>query len=150
MFLVSASVYLIFILAIIFPVHGGLMIDEPDNQVLYTIEYIFVAFFLYFVLGGAVLYMIEQTYVFRVGSILSSIHDIPYYTEVVRTSHLFQFYMQYRDQIIPLAVILMIYRLLFSNIVTAILLSIWYNLSRIGFYKIKNDAQYRVEFHEVK
>lgn len=150
MFLVSASVYLIFILAIIFPVHGGLMIDEPDNQVLYTIEYIFVAFFFYFVLGGIVLYMIEQTYVFRVGSLLTSVHDIPYYADVVRNSHLFQFYMQYRDQIIPLAVILMIYRLLFSNIVTAILLSIWYNLSRIGFYKIKNDTQYRVEFHEVK
>ena len=43
----------------------------------------------------------------------------------------------------------MLYKLLLSNIVTAALLSVWYNLSHVGFYKQKDDTSYRVEFHEV-
>lgn len=94
--------------------------------------------------------MIEQVYVFRVGSILTFVQDIPYYVSEVRPSWLFQFFMRYRDQIIPIAFLLMLYKLLFSHIVTAALLSVWYNLSRMGFYTMKEDAHYRVEFHEVK
>jgi hypothetical protein len=43
----------------------------------------------------------------------------------------------------------MLYKLLLSNLINAAALSIWYNLSHVGFYRSKNDASYRVEFHEV-
>ncbi len=44
----------------------------------------------------------------------------------------------------------MLYKLLLSNLVNAALLSVWYNLSNVGFYRKKEDAShYRVEFHEV-
>lgn len=43
----------------------------------------------------------------------------------------------------------MLYKLLLSNIINAALLSIWYNLANVGFYRAKDDAHYRVEFHEV-
>jgi hypothetical protein len=146
-FLVSGAVYLIFILAIVFPSYGGLMIHEPESQALYTVQYIFVSLFFFFVMGAVVVYMIEQKYVFRVGSILTPIQEWSYYLNVVRNSQIFQFYMQYRDVIIPLAVLLMVYKLLFANIITAMGLSLWYNISRVGFYRIRNDSHYRVEFH---
>jgi hypothetical protein len=43
----------------------------------------------------------------------------------------------------------MLYKLLFSNLINAALLSIWYNLANVGFYRAKDDPHYRVEFHEV-
>ena len=43
----------------------------------------------------------------------------------------------------------MLYKLLLSNLVNAALLSVWYNLGNVGFYRKKEDASYRVEFHEV-
>ncbi len=57
--------------------------------------------------------------------------------------------MSHKDSIIPLGVLLMLYKLLLSNIVSAVALSIWYNLSHIGFYRKNEDTAYRVEFHEV-
>lgn len=149
-FLISASVYLIFILAIVFPSHGTLIVTEPESQALYTLQYFLVSLLFFFVIVWVIIYMIEQKYVFRVGSFFTYFQDVPYYMIVVRNSALFQFYMQYRDMIIPLAVLLMIYKLLLSNIVTAMALSLWYNISRVGFYRIRNDSHYRVEFHEVK
>ena len=149
-FLLSVSVYLIYILALLFPLHGGLRVNEPESQTLYTFQFIFVGFFYYFVIAAILIYMIEQVYIFRVGSVFTFIQDSSYYISNVRPSWLFQFVMRYRDEIIPIAFLLMLYKLLFSNIITAALLSVWYNLSRMGFYNIKNDAHYRVEFHEVK
>ena len=51
--------------------------------------------------------------------------------------------------IIPLGILLMLYKILLSNIVSAAILSIWYNLTNVGFYRKKEDSHYRVEFHEV-
>lgn len=55
----------------------------------------------------------------------------------------------HQDTIIPLAVLLMLYKLFLSNIVSAVVLSIVYNLAHIGFYRKTDDHAYRVEFHEV-
>lgn len=57
--------------------------------------------------------------------------------------------MGHQYAIIPLAVVLMLYKLLLANIVTAAILSVWYNLANVGFYRKKDDSHYRVEFHEV-
>ncbi len=57
--------------------------------------------------------------------------------------------MSHQYIIIPLGVVLMLYKLLLSNLINAALLSIWYNLANVGFYRSKDDSHYRVEFHEV-
>ncbi len=93
--------------------------------------------------------MVEQSYVFRVGNIFTWFRGAPYYQEVVKTSWYYEYVMSHQNIIIPLGIILMLYKLLLSNIVTAAILSIWYNLSHVGFYKQKDDTSYRVEFHEV-
>jgi hypothetical protein len=68
----------------------------------------------------------------------------------VQKSYLYIFAIEKQNILIPLAVILFLYKVLLSNIVSAALLSIWYNLSHIGFYRnTKPDNHYRVEFHEV-
>ncbi len=43
----------------------------------------------------------------------------------------------------------MIYKIFLSNLVSAVVLSIVYNLSRVGFYKKSEESSYRVEFHEI-
>lgn len=148
-FIISLAVYLIFILAILFPIHGWLVISAPTQPVLYTLLYIWLSLFLFFSLWASLIYMIEQSYVFRVWNIFTWFRSFPYYQEVVKVSWYYGYVMSHQNIIIPLWIILMLYKLLLSNIVTAALLSVWYNLSHVGFYKQKDDTSYRVEFHEV-
>jgi hypothetical protein len=148
-FVVSVSVYLVFLLAVLFPLHGWLITTEPKEPILYSLQYFSTAFYLVFSLFSVFIYMIEQSYVFKVGTIFVVFRDMPYYAEVVKTSFIYSFIMSHQGIIIPLGVILMLYKLLLSNIINAALLSIWYNLSHVGFYRPKDDSHYRVEFHEV-
>lgn len=147
-FLVSISVYLIFALAILFPLHGGLVITEPTQPTLYTILYFFVSFFLLFALATVGVYMIEQSYVFRVGNLLTWIRDTWAYS-ALKSSWFYAYTMGHQYLILPLGVVLMLYKLLLSNLINAALLSIWYNLANVWFYRSKDESSYRVEFHEV-
>lgn len=125
------------------------MIAETTNQGLYILQFIFVGMFLVFSLASVVIYMTEQTYIFQVGTFFVWFRDSLYYQETIRTSAVWGYMIAHKDTIIPLGILLMLYKLLLSNIVNAVALSIWYNLAHIGFYKTKEDAAYRVEFHEV-
>lgn len=148
-FIVSVAVYLVLILPVIFPLHGGLVLSETTNPVLYTIQYMFIGGFLIVGFSAVLVYMIEQVYLFRVGTILVWLRDWAYYAETIRFSGFFRFIMTHQNIIIPLAVLLMVYKLFLSNLVSAIVLTIIYNLSRVGFYKKSEESSYRVEFHEV-
>lgn len=148
-FLVSISVYLVFVLAFLFPLHGGLVIAEPTQPTLYSLLYFLVCYFLLFILWAICIYMIEQSYVFRVWNILTWIKDTPFYTMSIKPSWFYTYVIGNQNLLIPLGVVLMLYKLLLSNIINAALLSIWYNLANVGFYRAKDDAHYRVEFHEV-
>jgi hypothetical protein len=75
--------------------------------------------------------MIEQTYIFQVGTIFVWFRDSAYYQEVIRPSGVFGYMIQHKDSILPLGILLMLYKLLLSNIMSAVALSIWYNLSHI-------------------
>ena len=95
------------------------------------------------------IYMVEQAYVFKVGTIFTLLKDTLFYTQTVKPSFFYGFVMASQHLIIPWVVLVMLYKLLLSNLVNAALLSIWYNLSHVGFYRRKDDSHYRVEFHEV-
>jgi hypothetical protein len=148
--IISIAVYAVFALAVLFPLHGWLVIAETTHQGIYIIQYIFVGMFLIFSWAAVLVYMIEQVYIFQVGTIFVWFRDSWYYQNIIHPSAVFGYIMVHRDVIIPLGVLLMLYKLLLSNIISAIALSIWYNLSHIGFYRAKDEASaYRVEFHEV-
>jgi hypothetical protein len=148
-FLVSISVYLVFVLALLFPIHGGLVISEPEHETIYSLLYFFVSFFLIFAIGAIIIYMAEQSYIFRVGNLFTWMRDSPFYLSTVKPSWFYHFVMSKQNVIIPLGIVLMLYKLLLANIVTAAILSVWYNLANVGFYRKKDDSHYRVEFHEV-
>lgn len=93
--------------------------------------------------------MIEQAYVFQMGTIFVWLRDWSYYLQSIRISRVFNFVMTNQNILLPLAVVLMIYKIFLSNLVAAIVLSIVYNLSRVGFYKKSEESSYRVEFHEI-
>jgi hypothetical protein len=147
-FLVSISIYLVFVLAVLFPLHGWLVITEPTQPTLYTVIYFFVSCFLLFALSASIIYMMEQSYVFRVGNIFTWLRQSSIY-EAIKSSWFYGYTMSHQHIIIPLWVILMLYKLLLSNLINAALLSIWYNLANVWFYRSKDDSSYRVEFHEV-
>lgn len=75
----SIAIYAVFVLALIFPLHGGLVISETTNQIVYVLQYIFVGMFLLFGLTATMFYMIEQTYIFQVGTIFTWFRDSPFY-----------------------------------------------------------------------
>ncbi len=125
------------------------MLSETTNPVLYITQYILVGALLFVSFFAVIVYMTEQTYLFRLGTVFVWLRDFEFYQMSVRPSWIFRFVMSHQNIIIPLGAILMIYKLFLSNIVTAVILSILYNLSSVGFYKKKEAANYRVEFHEV-
>ncbi len=148
-FVVSIAIYLVFILAVLFPLHGGLVISEPTHPTIYTVLYFFVAIFFLFSMFATMVYMADQAYIFKPGTIFSLMRETPFYLEWVQKSNFYAFVLSKQDIIIPLGILLMLYKILLANIVNAALLSIWYNLSNVWFYRKKDDASYRVEFHEV-
>ncbi len=94
-------------------------------------------------------YMVEQAYIFKVGTVFTLLKDTLFYTETVKPSYFYGFIMSSQALIIPGVVLVMLYKLLLSNLVNAALLSVWFNLSNVWFYRRKDDSHYRVEFHEV-
>ena len=98
----SIAVYLVFLLAVLFPLHGGLVVSEPTQPLLYTLTYIFVAGYLLFTLGAVCIYFIDQTYIFRVQTFLTWFHDMLYYTEVVKKSWFYTYVISHQNTIIPL------------------------------------------------
>lgn len=148
-FIVSIAVYFVFILAVVFPMNGSLVISETTNPVLYMSQFFFVAGFLILGFFAVVVYMIEQAYIFQTGTIFVWLRDWAYYLQSIRISRVFNFVMTNQNILLPLAVVLMIYKIFLSNLVAAIVLSIVYNLSRVGFYKKSEESSYRVEFHEI-
>ena len=98
----SISVYLVFVLAVLFPLHGGLVISEPTHPTLYTGIFVLVSAFLFFALGAVCIYMVEQSYVFHVGNLFTWFRDAPYYQEVVRKSAYYGYIMSHQNAIIPL------------------------------------------------
>lgn len=148
-FIVSIAVYLVFVLAIIFPLQWGLVISETTNPILYTLQFFFIAGFIFIWGFAIIIYMTEQTYIFRVWTIFIWIRDWLYYQDTIRYSRIFAFVLTHQNIILPLAVVLMIYKIFLSNLISAIFLSIIYNISRVGFYRKKEDSSYRVEFHEI-
>ncbi len=148
-FFVSVSIYFVFILPILFSIHWGLRLSEPESPLLYTIQYITIASVLFYVIFSVLVYSIEQAYIFKVGNIFIVIKDTSYYTDVIKLSKVYAYIMSHQDVIIPLAVIMMLYKIMLSNLVNAAVLSVWYNLSNVWFYRQKDEGHYRVEFHEV-
>lgn len=148
-FIISIAVYFVLILAIIFPLHWWLVISETTNPVLYTLQFVILAWLLIISIFSIIIYMIEQAYVFQVGTIFVWIRDWSVYLQSVRVSYIFKFVMSHQNIIVPLGVLLMVYKIFLSNLISAIVLSIIYNLSRVWFYKKNEDSSYRVEFHEV-
>lgn len=148
-FIISTVVYLVILLPIIFPIQGGLVLSETTNPVLYTLQYLLVGGFLILVFFSVLVYMVEQAYVFQVKTILIWVRDMAWYQEVIRPSSLFKYVMTAQNTILPLAVLLMIYKLFLSNLIAAIIMTIGYNIANAGFYKKKESSSYRVEFHEV-
>lgn len=98
----SIAIYLVFILAILFPLHGGLVVSEPTQPTLYTLVYIFVTGYLLFAFGAVVLYLIDQAYIFRVETLFIWVRNIPYYTEIIQKSWFYSYVMSHQNSIIPL------------------------------------------------
>jgi hypothetical protein len=148
-FIVSIAIYLVYILAVLFPMHGGLVIAEPTHPTIYTVLYFFTTIFFIVSMFATMIYMTDQAYVFKPGTVFNLFRDTVFYTSSVKTSMFYTFVITRQDVILPLGILLMLYKILLSNIVTAAILSVWYNLTNVGFYKKKEDSSYRVEFHEV-
>lgn len=148
-FIVSIAIYLVFILAILFPIHGGLVIAEPTHPTIYSTLYFFTTGFFLVAMAAIMIYMTDQVYIFKPGTIFTLARESAFYLDSVKNSIFYTFVITRQDIIIPLGILLMLYKILLSNIVSAAILSVWYNLTNVWFYKKKDDTHYRVEFHEV-
>ncbi len=85
-FIISIAVYAVYILAVLFPMHGGLVVSETTNSTLYAVQYMAVSMFLLYSFTAVIIYMIEQTYIFQVGTFFAWFRDADFYNSVIRPS----------------------------------------------------------------
>jgi hypothetical protein len=116
---------------------------------MYILQYLLVGMFVILSFASVMIYMVDQTYIFQVGTFFVWFRDSDFYQSTIKPSSIYAYIIANKDIILPLGILLMLYKLLLSNIINAVALSIWFNLSHIGFYRKKEDTAYRVEFHEV-
>jgi hypothetical protein len=61
--------------------HGGLVIAEPTHPTLYTVLYFFTVILFSISMFATMIYMVDQAYIFRPGTIFVWVRDSLFYTE---------------------------------------------------------------------
>jgi hypothetical protein len=67
--------------------------------------------------------MVEQAYIFKVGTVFTLLKDTLFYTETVKPSYFYGFIMSSQALIIPGVVLIMLYKLLLSNTIVRVVFS---------------------------
>ncbi|MDD2892231.1 MAG: hypothetical protein PHQ95_04665 [Candidatus Gracilibacteria bacterium] len=128
--IIGSSVYLIFILAILVPVNGGVSITLPKNIGGKIFQTFFLSFLLIFFLLAVLLGLIEKNYIFfHTESAFVLIKRFMFYEEL-QNSLLFSFIFSHLPTIIIFSIVFIIYKMLFADIITGLIMSIIENTKK--------------------
>ena len=123
-FLVSSSIYLILILSVLIPINSWLNINEPRNPWVKVILTLLLASFYVIFLFWILIWLIEKIYIFKYDNIFNFIKKIPAWNNFISWSKIYQFLIDNIHIIVVFWTVFVIYKLIFSDIINAIL--IWF------------------------
>ncbi|EKE26102.1 MAG: hypothetical protein ACD_4C00439G0004 [uncultured bacterium (gcode 4)] len=121
-FIVSSSLYLIIILSFLIPINSSLNINEPKNPwikiaLTLILSLIHTVFFF-----GILIWLTEKIYIFKTyTNAFNLIKKIPTWNNFISWSKVYEFFMQNIHIIIVFWTVFVIYKVIFSDIVNAIL-----------------------------
>ncbi|MDD5377478.1 MAG: hypothetical protein PHH16_05200 [Candidatus Gracilibacteria bacterium] len=122
--LIGSSVYLIFILTILVPLNGGIVVTLPKSQLGKVFQTLALSLSLIIFLIAVFLGLVEKSYIFiHTDSAFILLKKLASYSEL-QSSLLFRFVTSHLPTIIILSIGFIIYKLLFSDIVNALLASL--------------------------
>lgn len=128
--IIGSSVYLIFILAILVPINGGVTITLPKNIWGRIFQTFFLSFLLVFFLLAVLLWLIEKNYIFfHTESAFILIKRLMFYEEL-QNSLLFSFIFSHLPTIIIFSIGFITYKMLFADIIAGLIMSIIENTKK--------------------
>lgn len=122
--LIGSSVYLIFILAILVPMNGGIVVSLPKTSLGKILQTLSLSIILILFLIAVFLWLVEKSYIFlHTDSAFTLLKGFASYSEL-QSSLLFTFVASHLPTIIILSIGFIIYKMLFSDIVSALIVSL--------------------------
>jgi hypothetical protein len=121
---IGSSVYLIFILTLLVPINGGIIVTLPKNPIEKIFQTVVLSIGLVLFLVAVFLWLVEKSYIFsHTDSFFASVKKLSSYSEL-QGSLLFTFVSSHLPTIIILSIGFIIYKLLFADIVNALIASL--------------------------
>lgn len=128
--LIGSSVYLIFILALLVPMNGGISVTLPKTPVGKIVQTISLSLLVVLFLLAVFLGLAEKSYIFlHTDSAFALANRFAFYSKL-RQSLLFAFAASHLPTIIILSTGFIIYKMLFSDIVNALTVSLIASLKK--------------------
>lgn len=123
-FLIGSSTYLIFVLFVLTPVSGGIPFPETRIKPIRYLELAAVAAFVWILFLALVLGFASKTYVFGVDTAFVMIKKIDFYDDLL-AGVIFSKIFTNLQPIVLFGVMFLLFKILFSDILGVLLLSVW-------------------------
>lgn len=130
-FIVWTSIYLIIILSILVPINWSLHIKESKNKWIRIIETIILSLFIITFYLVIIAWFIEKTYIYNMNNAFEFIKKLTFWQNFSWTSKIYSLIKQYIPIVTLSWVFLVIYKILFSDIINLIIKSIFEAITKI-------------------
>ncbi len=124
-FLIGSSAYLIFILMILTPLSGGIRFPQTRFKLLRGIELMGISIVILSLFGALVLGFANKTYIFGIDTGFVLLKKISLYPELIH-GKILGYIVTHIQPLVVFSVLFLLYKILFSEIVGALVLTVWY------------------------
>lgn len=124
-FLIGSSTYLIFILFLLTPISGGVRFPETKTKWIRLIEHAIMSVFVWVLFFAIFIGFASKTYVFGVETAFRTIQKIEVYHEFM-AGVIFSHIAVNIQPIILFGVLFLLYKMLFSDFLGVMILTVWY------------------------
>jgi hypothetical protein len=124
-FMIGSSAYLIFILMILTPLSGGIRFPYTNTRLLRIFEHLIIAAVLIAFFCALIIGFVGRSYVFGIETGLVLLGKTLIYREMI-SGVILGYIAQHVQPFVLFSVIYLLYKILFSEIIGAVVLTLWY------------------------
>ncbi len=121
-FIISSSIYLIFILSILIPLNWFFNITIPKNNIIKIIITFLLAALLIIFYTSVIIGFIEKIYIFNIDNIFIFLKKLSFWQDFINNSKIYTFMLPKISIIILLWILFSIYKLVFGDIINMLLM----------------------------
>jgi hypothetical protein len=139
-FMIGSSAYLIFILMILTPLSGGIRFPYTNTRLLRIVEHLIIAVVLIAFFCALVIGFIGRNYVFGIETGFVLLGKTLIYREMI-SGVILGYIAQHLQPFVLFSVIYLLYKILFSEIIGAVVLTLWYWILSLRYRARGGDYQ---------